>query len=587
MSKSKQNNYVFNVLKLAAVFVSVISVTTGFVTTNAFGYDGSLTRTTLAGQIVGKISSFDGNSQAFLGIPYAKPPIGDLRWRAPQDPEPWSGIKAATETGNICLQVEAERLGGDGTNPIIGSEDCLFVNVWRPDNAADDLPVLFWIHGGAFVGGSSSLGIHDGSKFANFADAIFVSVNYRLGKLGWNYHSGLHNGDSLDDSGNYGFLDTAKGLEWVQANIAEFGGNPNNVTIIGESAGCVMVNGFLAASWTWDLYDKAICASGAPLTTAVDEAENSARSMANALIISDGLAVDEDAADIVQNSMIAQATLDDYLRQFSGVEIIENNVGASPVGDGVVLPSNIWAKMKTGGFNRVPIIYGTTKNEGSLFLQLSPTWGEEVTNLWFNFNNDITPPSEINDLIAPGDFVVFKSIEAVVDLLFNVGADISLRWQKKYQNNLYRYHYFWDDYPTAVSQLMGAYHASDVPIFFGTIDYPEHRHLVNWLADDDAVAMAEMQEVSNEMMGYFKNFLHEGRPNKIGDGLPWWPKWSNWGIDNKRIVFDDFTKAENRAYKLIDYLSEYSALSEQDRALVDKIINESLLAVPDEEGPEN
>jgi para-nitrobenzyl esterase len=227
------------------------SVTRASEQKNAAAPTVSITQGVLAGVNNGYIESFKG-------IPYAAPPIGDLRWRPPQLAHKWSGIRDADRFGNDCTQIP---VSWDDTPPTTQpSEDCLYLNVWRP-HAAARLPVLVWIHGGGFVNGASSAALYDGAHFAKDG-IVFVSINYRLGRFGFFAHPALTAEHPDEPKGNYGYMDQIAALRWVHDNIAAFGGNPDQVTIMGESAGGASVLMLLNAPGARGLFARAIAQSG-------------------------------------------------------------------------------------------------------------------------------------------------------------------------------------------------------------------------------------------------------------------------------------------------------------------------------------
>src|SRR3984885_14100702 len=201
-----------------------------------------------------------GKILAFRGIPYAAPPIGMQRWRPPSPPAHWEGVRQAAEYGPACLQLQGRLDNIYTDNPFNTSEDCLYLNVWKPDTAKR-APVMVWIHGGAFSSGNPGTGIYDGAELARHG-VIVGSMNYRLGILGFLAHPELSQESTLHVSGNYGLLDQLEALHWVKANIAAFGGDPANVTIFGESAGATSVMDLLISPLARDLFSKAIIQSG-------------------------------------------------------------------------------------------------------------------------------------------------------------------------------------------------------------------------------------------------------------------------------------------------------------------------------------
>lgn len=205
----------------------------------------------------------EGDVSSFRGIPYASPPVGDLRWRAPQPVLPWDGVRDASSFGAECAQVSFTPPGAPPQAAVDRSEDCLFLNVWRPADAeaGADLPVMVWIHGGAFIFGSSSQPTYMGDGFAR-QGVVLVTINYRLGRFGFFAHPALSAEQPDEAHGNYAYLDMIAALRWVEENIGQFGGDANNVTIFDESAGGVAVHSLLTSPMAAGLFDKAIIESG-------------------------------------------------------------------------------------------------------------------------------------------------------------------------------------------------------------------------------------------------------------------------------------------------------------------------------------
>jgi len=208
------------------------------------------------GQLKGAVT---GQVASFKGIPFAAPPVGDLRWRPPQPPAAWTGVRDATAFGPVCMQMGRANSGGTENQ----SEDCLYAHVWTPANfkPGGKLPVMVWIHGGAFIQGAGSSPVYNGSHFAE-RGVVLISLNYRLGRLGFFAHPALAAQHPDEPQGNYGLMDAIAALKWVQANAAAFGGDPTNVTIFGESAGGVLVNFLMASPEAKGLFAKAISESG-------------------------------------------------------------------------------------------------------------------------------------------------------------------------------------------------------------------------------------------------------------------------------------------------------------------------------------
>jgi para-nitrobenzyl esterase len=227
--------------------------------------DDTTLRSTTSGDVVG-FSDAHG-ARAWLGIPYAEPPVGARRWRSPGAAAPAAGVSETLAIGNLCPQL-ASLLSGSGQDAapgsVVGDEDCLYLNVWSPPNARK-LPVMFWIHGGGNSIGHG--GSYNGANLAATRDVVVVTINYRLGFLGWFTHPALATGNPEDDSGNYGTLDIVRALEWTRDNIAAFGGDPANVTVFGESAGAFDTLAMMASPLTTGLFHRAIVQSGGFQTT--------------------------------------------------------------------------------------------------------------------------------------------------------------------------------------------------------------------------------------------------------------------------------------------------------------------------------
>ena len=238
----------------------------------------SLAAAAHAGPVVGTdrgaVEGVDqGVTEAFLGVPYAAPPVGPMRWREPGPVVAWEGVRAAHHHAPACQQGLAQPWGPYTAEFVAGapvSEDCLYLNVWRPEHGARRLPVLMFIHGGAYQGGSGSLPIYDGARLAA-RGAVVVTINYRVGVLGFLAHPALTAESPLHSSGNYGLLDQIAALRWVQSNIARFGGDPANVTIAGESAGAASVNNLIMMPLAQGLFRQAIAFSGASMAIETPE----------------------------------------------------------------------------------------------------------------------------------------------------------------------------------------------------------------------------------------------------------------------------------------------------------------------------
>lgn len=311
---------------------------------------------TLHGQTTGPVTSFKG-------IPFAAPPVGELRWRPPAAPAAWSGVREAKAYGPACMQMQSPR---PGATPMAQSEDCLYLNVWAPAAAkpGQKLPVMVWIHGGSFTGGAGSVPFYDGSHFAE-RGVILVTVNYRLGRLGFFAHPALTAESPNGALGNYGIMDNIAALKWVKANIAAFGGDPNNVTAFGESAGGILVNFLMTAPEAKGLFQKAISQSGFGRSAGLPIRGDAARTGEKA-----GVAYATSVSVTGSGPEAAKA-----LRALSAeqLSVPAGGIGAAgqpgPMVDGVVIPEPPPEAFAAGREAKIPYIAGGNSWEASLFPQ--------------------------------------------------------------------------------------------------------------------------------------------------------------------------------------------------------------------------
>ena len=307
---------------------------------------------------------------AYLGIPYAVPPVGDLRWRAPQGLPRWPGVRRADHFGNDCMQVR--RPSGPGASRTSGvprplSEDCLYLNVWTPAAAAGRVPVMVWLHGGAFSVGSASQPLYDGEKLAR-RGVVVVTLNYRLGKFGFFAHPALVNETPAGPIGNYGLLDQIAALKWVKENIAAFGGDPGNVTLFGQSAGGAAVSYLMQSPYARDLFQRAIIESGIFASAAVTlaQAEEAATTAATSwgLTNPDATALRKIPEEIV----------------LGGGPALAGRSG--PMVDGKVVPEDMFAAFDAGRVVHVPLLIGSNSYEAGFFPTRAQGLSQRFTAQW-------------------------------------------------------------------------------------------------------------------------------------------------------------------------------------------------------------
>ncbi|WP_172253669.1 carboxylesterase family protein [Saccharibacillus deserti] len=459
---------------------------------------------TLQSTPFGRVQGFRDESNRALvwqGIPYADPTSGTQRWKAPSDPQPWSGVLDATKPGNIAIQAS-----GSST---AGTEDALNLDIYRPDNAQGKLPVIVYIHGGNNQTGKSTE--ITGSSMVNGTNAIFVSVNYRLGPLGFNPLPALKTGTDEENSGNYGLLDIAKSLDWVKANIGQFGGDADNVTVAGFSAGGRDVMAMLISPLFEGKFDKAISFSGG-MTIADEDA--SAKTFAKAiapLAVADGKkATESEAYDWL---LTTGADVRDYLYSLPADKLsrlmgnagIRMSVFPHLYGDGTVLPRE---GFDTKHYNDVPLLMLTGAQEFSLFGRSDPYFADSV--------NDGTIDTDPN-IIAKYNFI--NKYGGELYSLFNV-QESAQKMFNRYKADIYgmQIDFGRDAYTVGRGMgLLGAFHGVFVPLL--SPDNANYDSAVGSAYDlPGAVALGQT------FRAYISNFVRDGNPN--GAGLTPWKPWT-------------------------------------------------------------
>jgi len=453
----------------------------------------------------------EGGVTVFRGIPYARAPIGELRFRPPQPPEPWSGVRVCDTFGSVAPQPESMLMAGE-TTPEEQSEDCLHLNVWTPSCDDGARPVMVWIHGGAFTTGSGSGSYYRGHHLAARGDVVVVTLNYRLGALGFLAHPDLIDAET-GSSGNWGLHDQIAALQWVQANITNFGGDPVNVTIFGESAGSMSVSALVGSPVAQGLFRRAIAQSGGPLAASMDTAvtyadELCARAGVASVAALRALGVAEVIA--AQTAMTAEAAA-------GGTALV-----LSPTVDGGLLPEHPHTAIANGVAAGKELLVGTNLHEMKLWAigsrkltggseadilgRLERSVGEGAAEALAAYK---AARSARGEDVSP--LALWTAVES--DRVFRMPA---LRMCEAHSANgdaVYDYLFTWES--PAVGGLLGSCHALEIPFVFGTLTGPG--------VDRFTGGGPEALGLSEKMQDAWLAFARTGDPSAAGVGS--WPRY--------------------------------------------------------------
>ena len=508
----------------------VVSLLLSVVTALAQG-SGGLPETIAieGGKISGVALGQNKDVLAFKGIPYAKPPVGPLRWKPPQPVEAWEGVRQCNEFGSACAQPGIlKAMGMDiGEN---FSEDCLFLNVWTAAKSTDERqPVMMWIHGGANIAGGSNASVNDGEALAR-QGVVIVSINYRLGIFGYFAHPLLSKESPNNVSGNYGLLDQIAALKWIQNNIKAFGGDPGNVTIFGESAGAINVNFLMASPLAKGLFHRAISESG----NALGPFPN--RHFRQPWY---GLEPMEKQGERITKDLGYSEAADPLvaLRGLSTEKLIEGSKAVmlppgntfGPVIDGWVLPDDVMTIFAQGKQSLVPLIAGTNADEMTIFITKPPfdnveAYQSMVRKMYGKFADAVlamypaNEPPEIRGAMC----------NTMADQIFVSGARRFVRAMEKAGVKAYLYHYTMI-YPGPMSAA-GAFHSGELVFVFNNVQRAKEIRKMPFEEKHQALA--------NVMSGYWVQFAKTGNPNK--EGLVEWPAYDP--AKDQHIEFGEVVK---------------------------------------------
>jgi para-nitrobenzyl esterase len=453
--------------------------------------------------------AYDGATSRFLGIPYAQPPVGPLRFRAPQPLQPWVGVRDALAFGDAAPQglTKVIKLPADVTL----SEDCLTLNVWVPESALRDnrpRPVLFWVHGGAYYVGSCAQPAYTGKFLAEAGDVIVITVGYRLGALGWLDFTSLS--DPTDPfEANVGLRDIILALEWVQQNISTFGGDPTNVTIFGQSAGGGCVTTLMTVPAAEGLFAKAI-AESSPVTS-VYKPERAAR-VAQAYLDIIGVSAEQAPQGLREIDATALAAsnsklLDHVARTTPGT------IAFAPVVDGDLVPGYPVDIFRAGTQHKIPMIIGTNRDEASLFKMmkspLMPISESTIGEMFTLVAKDNPALKDAAEHIAPA-YPDFPKPKGAMEISRDAGFRMPSIWAAEAHAAVApTWMYRFDEAPPLMKLLrIGATHAAEVPYVFGSLTLRENRKSVQFRLG----GFTEALEISRRMQARWLNFARSGDP---------------------------------------------------------------------------
>ena len=472
------------------------------------------------GMLEGAWSQADASIGVFRGIPYAQPPIGDLRWRAPQDLASWTGVRHATKFGAACWQSYSDDAFVWSRGEFPRSEDCLHLNIWQPKKADATAPVMVWFHGGAHTGGFAHVELFDGTELAR-QGVVVVTVNYRLGPWGFLAHPALAEESEHNSTGNYGLMDKIAALKWVQKNIRSFGGNPDNVTLFGQSAGSSSVCALMASPLTSGLFHKAIGQSAACLVKEKRDANGQQRGARLAQLALGELGAQDSESQVTAKQLRSI----DNQSLLSAMENSPWSEGSRIVVDGWVLPEAPVDVFNANQQAKVPLLVGSLANEGHELLPLNNALTESELDQYLSKTFAETAP-KLKALYAE-DLAISPGM-ALREILTDAFMAMSMRGWAQYNHNADQptYLYYMDYVPPAYQIYLfddpnlnlpggprstGAYHSGDLAYVFNNVGKTGDF----WLEEDFAMARA--------MSGYWTNFAKTGNPN--GANLPNWARY--------------------------------------------------------------
>jgi para-nitrobenzyl esterase len=455
----------------------------------------------------------EGRVHAFKGIPYALPPTGALRWKPPLPAAKWKGVRAATQYGAACIQPKGRPDSIYFWSLPATSEDCLFLNVWAPADARK-APVFFWIHGGALSGGSGGEPLYDGTRMAE-RGVVVVTINYRLGPLGFLVHPALSAESRRNISGNYGLLDQVEALRWVERNIASFGGDPANVTIAGESAGGLSVMYLMAAPSARGLFAKAVAQSA--YMVSAQELRTATHDAYSGEAIGVWLQGKLGAGDLAAlRSMDAQQITD---------VAAANAFFPFFVIDGRVLPRQVVEVFDRAEQGKVPILAGFNSGEIRSLRALAPPVPADAATYEKEIRARYADQADAFLKLYPASDLQESIWATTRDALYGWTAERLMKKQAALGVPSYLY-LFDHGYPAADEKGLHAFHAAELPYMFGNVD----RTPLNW---PKIPATESEKKLSDAMLEYWVSFARSGVPSASGQ-----PPWPVYGSERAYMAFE-------------------------------------------------
>jgi para-nitrobenzyl esterase len=472
-----------------------------------------------SGSALGKVKTAEGIVEgktektgvvSFKGIPYAVAPIGKLRWKAPQPIKPWNGTKKCEAFGPNAMQrapepfyMWSEEFLIPKNSPI--NEDCLYLNVWTTAKSPQEKkPVLVWIHGGGFTGGGGSVPIYDGEAMAQ-KGIVYITINYRLGVFGFLAHPELTQESNSKASGNYGLMDQIAALHWVKRNIASFGGDPNNITIAGQSAGSMSVVYLMASPMTKGLFQKAIAQSGAGLLSMTGGLRKRA--------LPDLKTAESDGQHVLEELKVASIS---QLRNIPAAELQNAVFRSYPIVDGYVIPESVARIFEQNKENNVALLTGWNEDEGIVIgpLKSAAEFVQDVEKQFGDFGKELLKYYPANEKDA-----ATSQMKLARDMVFGAQNYRLANLTSGQGKHVFVYRFMRKVPATGDYLRFGAFHTGEVPYTCDNLRFVNRP----WQSID--------HQLAKTMSAYWINFIITGNPN--GTGLPTWPQYD---VASKEIM---------------------------------------------------